>query len=142
MSLETHMAENARLTVDRANIIGNAIVNDGSFVGSPMWLEEHHVEREEFETFIEYAVRLAGMYDWRAQNMGVPPMVECSAVVSKAVANKKGVNLTVAVQPSSLAAFQTYMDEPVTLQVYPDQMPLDIDGVDLVPVDVETGEVM
>lgn len=136
------MAEYSRLTTDRANIIRNAILNDGAFVGSEPWLEEHHVDGDEFIAFLDYAVRLSGMYEWRMQNADMPPMIECDAVVNKAVANKKGVNLTVGVQPSSLAAFQTYMDEPVVLQVYPEQMPLDIDGVDLVPVDVETGEVM
>lgn len=60
-----------RLDESRANIIRNAICNDGTFCGTPEWLDNHNVTRDEFLAFLDYAVRLAKQLDFEEENRDV-----------------------------------------------------------------------
>ena len=134
--------EYARLTSDRAIIIHNAIINDGSFVGSEPWLEEHHITRDELDAFLEYGVRLSRMYEWRDENMDVPPMVETKVIFRKYSGDDKNgiVKWVVETTVDALPRILPITGTAVTAMLYPEQMPLPID--DMVEVDVATGEVM
>ena len=128
--------EQARLSMARATLVANAIRNDGTFAGSDEWLDAHNVTRDEYLTFIEYGQRLAGMYEWRDTHSEYPPSVDCEALVTKASATKKGVVLTLEITPSALPKVQPLIDEPLVIQMYPQQMPLPFEeDVDYVKVD-------
>lgn len=59
-----------RITEDRARIIANAIDTDGTFCGTPEWLDAHHINRDEFAAFLEAGVKYATMMD--EQDRGIP----------------------------------------------------------------------
>lgn len=59
------------LTEDRANLIRNAIVNDGTFVGSPEWLDVHNFTRDEFLTFLSIPAEYAQMAEFKQLNPDV-----------------------------------------------------------------------
>lgn len=131
----------ARLTEDRANIIANAIRNDGTFCGTPEWLESHFVTRDEFESFLEYAVRLSTMYDWRESNMTVGS-VEARLTFTKhsgKVGSDEEQWTVFAPQSDTTRILRVAETGPVVAQLYPEQMPLDLDGTFAV-VNTETGE--
>ena len=130
-----------RLDESRANIVRNAIIGDGFQAGSEPWCEEHHVTRDEFESLLEYGVRLAMMYDYRDMNQGMPAMVETKATFKPGALKRDSVVLKVEMPPSKVAQVQTLIDEPVHLMIYPEQMPLPLDD-GYVVVDERTGEVV
>lgn len=60
-----------RLDEGRANIIRNAMRSDNFAIGSETWCDEHHVEKDEYEAFLDYAVEYAKMIDFKAENADV-----------------------------------------------------------------------
>ena len=60
-----------KLTEDRAILIANAIRNDGTFCGSPSWLEDHNIGFDEFDAFLESAAELARAREFRTANPNV-----------------------------------------------------------------------
>ena len=134
--------EHGRLGEDRANIIRNAILTDGTFCGTPEWLESHHVDREEFEAFLDYAVRLSQMYDWRDANRDVGS-VEVALTFTKhsgKVGSSQETWQVFAPTADTMRILRVAESGEVDATLTPRQMPLDLDGVAL--VDVETGEVV
>ena len=130
-----------RLDEARANIVRNAILGDSYSPGSASWCEDHHVTRDEFESLLEYGVRLATMYDYRDANGGMPALVETKATFKPGALKRDLVVLKVEMPPSKVAQVQTLIDEPVHLMIYPEQMPLPLDD-GMVVVDGTTGEVV
>ena len=55
-----------RLTEARANIIANAIRNDGTFCGSPDWLDSHHITVDEFDAFLAIPAQYLRAQDYRS----------------------------------------------------------------------------
>lgn len=132
----------ARLGEDRANIIMNAVLTDGTFCGTPEWLESHHITREEFETFLEYPARLARMYEWRESNMAVGS-VEAELTFTKhsgKVGQDEESWTVFAPTGDTQKILRVAETGKVIAQLTPQQMPLDLDGV--VMVDERTGEVV
>lgn len=127
--------EEARLSVARATLIANALKNDGTFAGTPEWLDAHNIKQGEYDSFIDYAQRLAQMYEWRDDHSDFPPFAECDAIVTKGNVTKKGVTLTIDVSPSALPTIQRYIDEDCVMQLYPAQMPLPMGDEEYVKVD-------
>jgi len=131
-----------RLSEDRARIIANAIESDGFAVGSVPWLEEHHVEADEFASFLEYPVRLAQMYDWKERNLGVGGVgVQLTFVKHTGKVGSGEETWTVHAPVSDTTKILMVAEHGVVdAQLFPTQLPLDIDGC--VTVDVATGEVV
>ena len=100
-----------------------------------------HFDLDEYARFLDFGVQLAKMYEWRSSHETCPPMVEAKAVVTKGTLDKKGAKLTVEVRGKTLAQVEPFIEEPVVIQLYPEQMPLPLDdGIGV--IDMETGEVI
>ena len=130
-----------KLDESRANIIREAIKNDGTFCGTEEWLESHYISRDEFEAFLEYPVLLAKVYEYRGMNKDTPAMVETKATFKPGALKRDSVVLKVEMPPSKVAQVQTLIDEPVYLMIYPEQLPLPLDE-GYVVLDERTGEVI
>lgn len=123
------------LSPDVASSIADALKNDGTFTGTPEWADAHGFDLAEYDRFIEFGVQLAKMYEYRANHMGIPPMVEVKGTIEKAVTDKKGTKLTVTVPSKALSQIQPHIDQELIIQLFSEQMPLPM-------VDVETGELV
>lgn len=123
-------------------IIANAIRNDGTFVGTEPWLDEHHVTRDEYDAFMEYPARLARMYDWKERNLGVGGVgVQLTFVKHTGKVGSGEETWTVHAPVSDTTKILTVAEHGVVdAQLFPTQLPLDFDGC--VTVDVATGEVV
>ena len=130
------------LSLEAAQTVREAIRTDGTFTGTPEWLDEHGIEREEFERFLDFACDLAAMYEWRSNHESVPPMVEAKAIITKGTLDKKGAKLTVEVRGKTLSQVEPIIEEAVLIQIFPEQMPLPMDMGEVALVDTETGEVI
>ena len=130
-----------RLGEDRANIIRNAICNDNFAVGSNEWLMEHHVERDEFEAFLNYATRLAAMYDWQENNMDVGSVeVEIRFASSSSKVSDLETKWTAFIDKTmSQKVDMIAQDGPVRAVLTPKQMVIPMSD-DLATVDTFTGE--
>jgi hypothetical protein len=132
----------ARLDESRTTIIANAIVNDNFAVGSPAWLENHHIEKDEWDAFLDYPTRLARMYEWREANMDVGS-VEVSltfATHSGKVGSDEEKWTCFAPQADTARILRVAESGKVVAQLFPEQMPLPLEGVGM--VDLETGELV
>ena len=129
------------LSSETALTIKEALLTDGTFTGTAEWADHHGFDLDEYDRFLDFAVQLAKMYEWRRNHESVPPMVEAKAIIDKGVVDKKGAKLTVTVPGKTLAQIEPIIDESVWLQVFPEQMPLPFnEGIAV--VDMETGEVV
>lgn len=126
---------------ETAASIREALMTDGTFSGTEEWADHHGFDLDEYQRFLDFGVQLAKMYEWRSSHESCPPMVEAKAVVTKGTLDKKGAKLTVEVNGRTLAQVEPFIEEPVFIQFYPEQMPLPMDdGVGV--IDMETGEVV
>ena len=132
----------ARLGEDRAQLIVNAIHSDPSLFGTARWCDEHHIGMDEVETFLEYGLRLAQMYDWRDSNMDVGSVeVELTFTThSGKVGSDEEKWACFAPQHDTSKILRVAETGKVIATLTPQQMPLDIDGV--VMVSEITGEVL
>ncbi len=133
----------SRLDEGRANIIKNAILNDGTFCGSKEWLESHYITRAEFEAFLGYAVQMAYEYDTREKQHDKAGVVETEMSIGN-FSGKPGsgtVKFNVEVPVKSLREMINLSGDRCLAYLYPSQMPLDLDGA-MSEVDALTGEVM
>lgn len=132
-----------RLTEDRATIISNALKTDGTFVGSPEWLQSHYIEPWEWEAYLEYPVRLAQMYEWQEMNKDVGS-VDVALTFTKH-SGKVGSNeetwSVFAPQSDTAKILMVAETGEVTATLTPKQMPLPIDD-GMVILDANTGEVV
>lgn len=129
------------LDSETASAIREALLTDGTFSGTEEWADHHGFDLDEYSRFLDFGVQLAKMYEWRKNHETCPPMVEAKAVVTKGMLDKKGAKLTVEVRGKTLAQVEPFIEEPIVIQFYPEQMPLPMDdgfGV----IDMETGEVV
>ena len=129
------------LSSDTALTIKEALLTDGTFTGTPEWADHHGFDLDEYDRFLDFAVQLAKMYEWRKLHMDCPPMVEAKAIIDKGVVDKKGAKLTITVSGKTLSQIEPIIDESVVLQIFPEQMPLPFNE-GMAVVDVETGEVV
>lgn len=132
-----------RLGEDRAQIISNAIQNDNFAVGSDGWLDSHHVTKDEYEAFLEYAVRLAKMYDWREVNSEVGSVEVGLTFTSHSgkVGSEEEKWTVFAPQTDTARIMRVAETGRVTAVLTPEQMPLLLDeGMGV--FDMETGEVI
>ena len=131
----------ARLGEDRAQIILNAVHNDPTFFLSDSWCDEHNVTKEEVETFLEYGLLLARMYEWRELNMdvGSVEVLLTFTTHSGKVGSDEEKWTCFAPQADTARILRVAESGKVIAQLSPEQMPLPLDGVGM--VDLETGEV-
>ena len=132
-----------KLTEDRAQIIYNAVMNDPSFFLQDGWLLEHHVTRDECETFLQYAVDLARMYEWREANRTVGAVeVPLEFTKHSGKVGSDDEQWTVfAPQVDTTKILRVAESGKVIATLEPEQMPLPLDG-DLAVVDMSTGELL
>lgn len=130
------------LTEDRAIIIANAIRNDGTFAGSPEWLSDHRVTKDEWEAFLDYPVRLAQMYEWREANLTVGSCeVELTFTKHAGKVGSDDEQWTVfAPQVDTSKILRVAETGTVVAQLFPKQMPMT--GENMALVNTETGEVL
>lgn len=129
------------LDAETAATIREALLTDGTFSGTEEWADHHGFDLDEYNRYLDFGVQLAEMYEWRSSHESCPPMVEAKAVVTKGTLDKKGAKLTVEVRGKTLAQVEPYIEEPVLIQIYPEQMPLPMnDGIGV--IDTQTGEVI
>lgn len=129
------------LSGETAATIREALLTDGTFSGTEEWADHHGFDLDEYHRYLDFGVQLAEMYAWRSSHETCPPMVEAKGIISKGMLDKKGAKLTVEVRGKTLAQVEPFIEEPVVIQIYPEQMPLPFeDGVGV--VDIETGEVV
>lgn len=132
-----------RLGEDRAQIILNAIHNDPTFFLSDGWCEDHNVTKDECETFLEYGLRLAKMYDWRAVNSEVGSVEVGLTFTSHSgkVGSEEEKWTVFAPQTDTTRIMRVAETGRVTAVLTPEQMPLPLDeGMGV--FDMETGEVI
>lgn len=131
-----------RLNEGKANIIRNAIINDGTFCGTPEWCESHHVERGEFLTLLEYGVRLAAMYDWKDVNTEVGSVdVELTFVKHSGKVGQDEETWTVFAPQSDTSKILLVAEGgAINATLTPKQMPLPLEGMGV--FDRATGEVL
>lgn len=130
------------LTEDRAQIIANAVRNDGTFCGSKEWLGDHHIGKDEWDAFLEYPIRLAQMYEWREANLTVGSCeVELTFTKHAGKVGSDDEQWTVfAPQVDTSKILRVAETGTVVAQLFPKQMPMDGENVAL--VNVSTGEVL
>lgn len=128
------------LSPEVAQSIREALLTDGTFSGTEDWADLHGFDLDEYHRFLDFGVELAMMYQWRSNHESVLPMVEAKATIDKGVVDKKGAKLTVTVGGKTLSQIEPLIDEPLVMQLFPEQMPLPIDFGEA--VDVETGELI
>ena len=120
-----------RLGEDRANIIRQAIRTDGFSVGSQEWLDSHYVSRDEFETFLMYAVEMAKNLDWRESNLEVGSAeVEMQFVSHTGKVGDTDEKWTVRIpneytRDVLMVAGST---DRVIAHIFPNQLTMDLDG--------------
>ncbi len=117
-----------RLDESRANIIREAIRNDA---GSDDWLEYHYVTRDELEMFLDYAVTLSKMYEWRESNAELGS-VEVSLTFTKhsgRVGSGEEQWTVFAPQTDTTKIIRVAETGRVIAQLTPEQMPISLDGV-------------
>ena len=129
------------LDAETAAAIREALLTDGTFSGTEEWADHHGFDLDEYHRFLDFGVQLAEMYEWRNNHESCPPMVEAKGIISKGTLDKKGAKLTVEVRGKTLAQVEPFIEEPVVIQLYPEQMPLPMDD-SIGVIDMETGEVV
>ena len=133
----------ARLGEERATIIINAIRGDNFQIGSEPWLEEHHITADEFDTFLEYGLRLAQMYEWQEVNKEIGS-VDVALTFTKhsgKVGSSEETWSVFAPQTDTAKILRVAETGEVTATLTPKQMPLPLDD-GMVMVDANTGEVV
>lgn len=146
-----------KLDEARANIIRNAILTDGTVCGSQMWLENHHIGREEFETFLEYGYLLAAMYTRQAENDDrIGALTVEGEIKDKMTVKSSSAVITFEVAGGSVDRMRSVLGQNVVLQIRGDQMSFGFDDFarpagqtrledaygNRALVDLDTGEVM
>lgn len=133
----------SRLDEGRANIIANAIRNDNFSVGSAPWLEEHHVERSEFEAFLNYAVDMARSRDAMEARHDEQGVVETEMTFGNYSGKPSDdfVKFNATVPVTSLTRMLTIAGERCHVYIYPAQMPLGFDLDGQMSLDTLTGEI-
>ncbi len=131
----------SRLDESRAIIISNAIRNDNFSVGSDPWLEEHHIDKDEFEAFLDYAVQMARSQDAMAGRHGEQGVVETEMTFGNYSGKPSDdfVKFNAAVPVTSLTRMLTIAGEKCHVYVYPAQMTIGFD--DQMSFDTFTGEI-
>lgn len=133
----------ARLGEERAQLIINAIHNDPTFFLSDGWCSEHNVTKEECETFLDYGLRLAQMYEWQEMNKEVGS-VDVALTFTKhsgKVGSSEETWSVFAPQTDTAKILRVAETGEVTATLTPKQMPLPLDD-GMVMVDANTGEVV
>lgn len=128
-----------RLDEGRANIIRNSILNDHMMVGSPEWLEEHHITRDEFEAFLMAAVEYAKQLDFKRENMGVGSVeVDITFTSHSGKVGSTDSKWTAFIPQNQTNRVLSVAEHGmVRATLVPSQMAIDLDGT---YVDTETGE--
>ena len=132
-----------RLGEDRANIIRNAIKQDNLAVGNQEWCDDHHVTRDEFLAFLDYAVEMAKNLDWRESNLEVGSAeVEMQFVSHTGKVGDTDEKWTVRIpneytRDVLVVAGST---DRVIAHIFPNQLTMDLDG-EQVDMNSFTGEI-
>lgn len=109
-----------------AQIIRN---KSGVFIGTPDWCESNGVTRDEFEAFLDYAVRYAGQLDWLDSHEQLPPQLTTKATIDKFSGDHQKTTFQMHLSPShraDVSTIQRFAGELLIVQLYPEQMPLPI----------------
>lgn len=125
------MIEVPHIDESAARKVADAIRNkSGVFIGTRDWFEATGVTSDEYEAFMECAVRFAAQLDYKDAHSDVPGAVSTRGVVEKFTGDARKVTLSVSIDPHNykdVATVQRIIGEPLDLVMYPVQMPLPID---------------
>lgn len=123
--------ENNHIDESAARKVENAIRNkSGVFIGTHDWFEATGVTQDEYDAFLDYAVRYAAQLDYKDAHSDIPGAVSTKGVVEKFTGDSKKVTVQISIDPHSygdVATIQRIIGEPLDIVMYPIQAPLPID---------------
>lgn len=127
------------LAPERAQTIRDAVASDPTFFMSEGWCEDHGVTMSECLTFLDYAVRLADMYEWRLHNAGVASVQTTLTFAKHTAKVTDDVETWTCYAPveDTLGILSVAGAGRLVATLTPEDMPTDV-GV----FDTETGEVL
>lgn len=115
------------LSTAKAGAISKAILEDGTFCGTPEWLRSHGLTNDEFVTFLEYAKRLAAMYEHRDAHLDEVGAISFEGTVAKKLnTTKTKTTFAIDVDTNSvdLNVLSLFLEQDVHAQVFNKNLPL------------------
>lgn len=125
------MTERPHITEDVAAMVADAIRRDGGvIIGTPEWCMDHGFSAEDFDAFLQAAIRQGAEYDFRDANASLYGTAVTMGVPKKIGVDGDKITLTVAIEASragDVARLMPLRSQTCDIALTPANMPLPLD---------------